>query len=273
MRIVMLCSSVYSETACAMAVHLAESGYVPAGVLSLSAANRQTLLRKVGQLGLQEVANYAGRKLLNRSGRSEPLNPHLHPLLHRSGKTIRSLHHAATIYGFPIAICKHQNSSASIARLQAWSPDLIIFTGGNILRKQLLQIPRLGVLNVHLGFLPEIRGMSSPEWSLLNGIPVGVTLHFMDEGIDTGPVLQRCEYPDANRSDSLPDLRHRLIAFGIAKTAEVVAALHHGTIAATPQTTVHQDNQYFVMHEWLQSRAAERLAASRTSAMAETTHE
>ena len=52
--------------------------------------------------------------------------------------------------------------------------------------KALLDVPRLGVLNIHLGLLPEIRGMSSPEWSLLNRVPVGITIHYMDAGIDTG---------------------------------------------------------------------------------------
>ncbi len=51
-------------------------------------------------------------------------------------------------------------------------------------------MPRLGILNVHLGLLPEVRGMSSPEWSLLQGVPLGITFHYMDAGIDTGPVLQ-----------------------------------------------------------------------------------
>jgi methionyl-tRNA formyltransferase len=85
------------------------------------------------------------------------------------------------------------------------------------LRKQLLEVPRLGVLNAHLGLLPEIRGMSSPEWSLLQHIPVGVTIHFMDTGIDTGPILQRYEFPHAPQCESLSDLRNRLIAFGIEK--------------------------------------------------------
>jgi len=130
----------------------------------------------------------------------------------------------------------------------------------------LLDVPRLGVLNIHLGLLPEIRGMSSPEWSLLNCVPVGITIHFMDAGIDTGPILQRFELPDVNRSKSLSDLRHRLIAFGVEKAGEVVAGFTQGAITATPQASLHstanQDSQFFVMHERLQARAAERLAST-----------
>jgi methionyl-tRNA formyltransferase len=187
----------------------------------------------------------------------------LEPVLKHGDGVFRSLREVAAFYGFPVAVCHDQNAPDSIAQLREWSPDLIIFTGGNILRKQLLEVPRLGVLNVHLGLLPEIRGMSSPEWSLLNRVPDGVTIHYMDTGIDTGPVLQRCEFPDVNRCESLTDLRNRLIAFGVAKVAEVVAALDRGTISATPQSDLEEDRQFFVMHEWLQARAAERLTKSR----------
>jgi folate-dependent phosphoribosylglycinamide formyltransferase PurN len=265
MRIVILGSSLYSETACAMAVRIAALGQAPAGALALSTLNRATLLRKLGQLGAREVARYAREKLLPQSGnsRSSASNPYLEPLLQHETGTYRSLREVAAAYGFPVAVCDDQNSLDSIARLKEWAPDLIIFTGGNILRPQLLTVPRLGVLNVHLGLLPEIRGMSSPEWSLLQGVPVGITIHYMDAGIDTGPILRRYEFPDVSRCKSLAGLRNRLIAFGIEKTGDVVAALIRGTIFATPQTDLEKDNQFFVMHEWLRARAAARLTENR----------
>src|SRR6202049_149688 len=227
MRIVVLCSSVYSETGCAMAARLAEFGRVPIGALALPTVDRGTVLRKLGQWGVREVARYARAKLIPHHGNGTPQvhNPHLRPLLKHEDGVFRSLREVAGFYGFPVVVCKNQNAPDSIARLRDWSPDLILFTGGNILRTQLLEVPRLGVLNVHLGLLPEVRGMSSPEWSLLQNVPVGITIHFMDAGIDTGPILQKCEFPGTARCESLSDLRHRLIAFGVEKVGEVVAGL------------------------------------------------
>jgi methionyl-tRNA formyltransferase len=270
-RIVVLSSSVYSETACAMAVRMAELGHIPAGALTLSTLHGGTLLRKLGQLGAKEVTRYARAKLISRPDDKQARlnNLHLEPLLKHEKGIFRSLREVATLYEFPIATVRDQNSRGSIARLKQWSPDLIIFTGGNILRKPLLELPRLGILNVHLGLLPEIRGMSSPEWSLLKHVPVGITIHYMDAGIDTGPILQRNKFPDAAQCESLGDLRNRLIAFGVEKTAEVVCHLQSGTISATPQSDLDRDsdkdkdNQFFVMHESLQQRAAKRLAANR----------
>ena len=137
-----------------------------------------------------------------------------------------------------------------------------MFTGGNILRRQLSDVPRLGVLNAHLGLLPEVRGMSSPEWSLLNDVPVGVTIHYMDAGIDTGPMLQHCELPDAAEWSRWSDLRNRLIAFGVERMAEVVAALDRGNDLSPPTIDLDKDNQFFVMHERLQNCAAQRLGKS-----------
>jgi folate-dependent phosphoribosylglycinamide formyltransferase PurN len=257
-----------------MAVRMGKLGHVPAGALALSTLNRGTLLRKLGQWGVRDVARYARAKLLPQSGHGQAHigNPYLDTLLKQKSSTFRSLREVATFYGFPVAVCDDQNSSESIARLKEWLPDLIIFTGGNILRKQLLEIPRFGVLNVHLGLLPEVRGMSSPEWSLLNRVPVGITIHYMDAGIDTGPILQRCEFPDMAQCESLGDLRNRLIAFGIEKVGEVVEGLVSGTIAAEPQSDLDRDNQFFVMHERLQARAAERLMASRRPGIVGTVH-
>jgi methionyl-tRNA formyltransferase len=255
-----------------MAALMANSGHVPVGALALPTADSGTLLRKLGQWGTRDVIRYARAKLISHQGDVPAVvrNPHLQPWLQHGDRIVRSLREVATLYGFPVAICKDQNAPDSIARLREWSPDLIIFTGGNILRRQLLEVPRLGVLNVHLGMLPEVRGMSSPEWSLLNHVPVGVTVHYVDAGIDTGPILQRCEFPDATQCESLSDLRNRLIAFGVEKVAEVVAGLDRGTISATPQSDLDVDRQFFVMHEWLQARAGARYAQSRPAAVAGT---
>ncbi|MGB8989967.1 MAG: formyltransferase family protein [Candidatus Sulfotelmatobacter sp.] len=262
-----------------MAVRTAQLGEIPVGALTLSSLNRATLLRKIGQWGVAEVAQYARTKLISPrgDGQAETRNPYLEGLLKHEHGMFRNLREVATRYDFPVAVCHDQNSPDSIARLREWSPDLIIFTGGNILRKEILGLPRLGILNVHLGLLPEVRGMSSPEWSLLQGVPLGITFHYMDAGIDTGPILRRFELPDATCCESLNDLRNRLIASGVDKIGEVIEGLARGTIRATPRFELNDpdpadDRQFFVMHEWLQARAAERLVASRRATVAGTVH-
>ena len=264
MRLAILCSSPYSETGCAAAARLAQLGYVPVGALTLPSWDRRTLLRKVGQWGLRDSLRYAVAKLApaKPATGNQIRNPYLEKTLRHRDRIFRSLREAASAYEFPIVTCSDQNSPRALAQLRQWSPDLAIFTGGNILRDEVLKVPRLGVLNSHLALLPEIRGMSSPEWSLVCGVPLGITIHFMDSGVDTGPILLRREFTAARECDSLADLRNRMIAEGIDLIAEAVAALDWNEITAVPQADREKDNQYFVMHEQLKALATRRLKKS-----------
>ena len=265
MRVVILCSSPYSETACAVAARLPQLGYVPVGALALPSWDRRTLLRKVGQWGLRDSLQYAVAKLS--PGKStiqkHVRNPYLESALRHGDGVFRNVREVARTYTFPVVPCSDQNSPRAVAQLKQWSPDLAIFTGGNILRDQVLKVPRLGVLNSHLALLPEIRGMSSPEWSLLWGVPLGITIHFMDSGVDTGPILLRREFAGAEGCDSLADLRNKMIAEGIELIAEAVAGLDRGTISAVPQADREEDCQFFVMHEQLKAVATRLLKKGR----------
>ena len=264
MRIVVLCSSPYSETGCAMAARLAQLGHTPVGAITLPSWDRKTLLRKLGQWGFGESARYAWAKLRPRADAGKQTrNSYLETVLRHGEKIFRNLHQVASAYGFPVLVCGDQNSTRSIAQLKSWAPDLIVFTGGDILRDSLLSVPRLGVLNAHLALLPEIRGMSSPEWSLLQGVPLGTTIHYIDHGIDTGPILLRREFREGNQCKSLTELRNRMIARSIEMTGEAVTSIAQGSIAAFSQTERDRDNQFFVMHEALKAQALRRLTERR----------
>jgi len=260
MRVVVLSSSPYSETSCATAAHLARLGFVPQGVLTLPSWDRRTLIRKLGQWGVGESLRYARVKLAPGKGGS-PLgvrNLHLEKYLRHDRGVFRNIREVGEIHGFPVVTCRDQNSPGALAQLKQWAPDVAVFTGGNILREPLLKIPRLGVLNSHLALLPEIRGMSSPEWSLLCGVPLGITVHFMDGGIDTGPTLLRQEFRCDEKCDSFAELRNRMIAEGIKLLGEVVSGLDRGTLSAIPQASRNEDHQYFVMHDALKAEALRR---------------
>jgi folate-dependent phosphoribosylglycinamide formyltransferase PurN len=265
MRVATLCSSPYSETGCAVAARLAQLGYVPVGALTLPSWDRRTLLRKVGQWGLHDSLQYAVAKLRPSKStiQKQIRNPYLESALQHGDGVFRSLREVARAYGFPVVACGDQNSPRAVAQLKQWSPDLAIFTGGNILRDEVLKVPRLGILNSHLALLPEIRGMSSPEWSLLCGVAIGITIHFMDSGVDTGPILLRREFAGAEGCDSLADLRNKMIAEGIELIAEAVAGLDRGMISAAPQADREKDRQFFVMHEQLRTMTARRLKEGR----------
>lgn len=88
------------------------------------------------------------------------------------------------------------NSKASIQKITNMNPDLIIsIRYGVILKDQLINIPKIGVINLHSGLLPEYRGVMATFWALLHQEKsIGTTLHYIDDSsIDTGGVIAKSQ--------------------------------------------------------------------------------
>ena len=148
------------------------------------------------------------------------------------------------------------NGPDALRVLRAAAPDVVVYTGGGIVRDELLSIPTVGVLNAHMGLLPGYRGMNALEWSLLYGDPLGITIHFIDSGIDTGEILLRREIqPDP--TDTVKSLRAAATRESADALAEAVRRLREGSEERTPQTG--DGKQYFVMHARLKAVAEARL--------------
>jgi methionyl-tRNA formyltransferase len=83
------------------------------------------------------------------------------------------------------------NSNDCLASLKYLKPDLVLFTGGGILKTEFLEIPTIGVLNAHMGILPEYRGMHVAEWAYLKNdySNIGCSTHLMEKNVDTGKVI------------------------------------------------------------------------------------
>ncbi len=104
------------------------------------------------------------------------------------------------------------NAPPVVDFLNRLKPDVVAFSGGGLLREAILEIPALGVLNCHSGILPRYRGMDVVEWAILekkDEPEIGLTLHFMDRGVDTGPILLR-HHEQIQAGDTLARIRRRL---------------------------------------------------------------
>ncbi len=83
------------------------------------------------------------------------------------------------------------NSESSIEKISALRPDLIVVVNfQQILKEELIGIPQKGCINTHAALLPKYRGRAPLNWALINGeTQVGVTVHFIEKGIDTGDII------------------------------------------------------------------------------------
>jgi methionyl-tRNA formyltransferase len=265
MRVAILAPSIYSDRALGTVIALDETGFRPVGCVTIRTSSLPNLRRKMGEFGPRKFLSYAVRRTLapNRPGRrgaETPDNPFIAARLARSGSAARNLAELCGEKSIPLVRCGNLHDAAALSALRSWKPDILVYTGGGILRRALLEIPRLGVVNTHAGVLPRYRGMNVVEWALLEGDVPGISVQLIDAGIDTGPVLSVRRVPVSAGDRSLNLLRQRVADLTIDEIVGAVSALASGT--ATPQAqTAAQGKQYFVMHETLLDIASRRLAA------------
>jgi len=134
-----------------------------------------------------------------------------------------------------IHVVSDAGSDDALALMRRLGPDLVVLGSSRILPPAMIRIPPLGILNSHPGLLPEYRGVDTVPWAVLNGDPLGASIHFIDPGIDTGPIVRQQSFA-IHPGDTLDDLRKRAVALAAELMAEAVAELQTtGTVPRVPQ--------------------------------------
>jgi methionyl-tRNA formyltransferase len=120
--------------------------------------------------------------------------------------------------------------------LAAIKPDaVVIIAYGQIIPRRLLEIPRLGWMNLHGSLLPKYRGAAPIAWAIIHGErKTGLTTMRLDPGLDTGPILMHREI-QIGSDETAPELARRLAELGGPLVAESLVKLDRGEIAPIPQ--------------------------------------
>ena len=141
----------------------------------------------------------------------------------------------ASRYGVPVADAPRVNSREFRQLLRELGIDLIISVAcPQIFRKRLLALPRLGCINVHSGPLPRYRGMLPTFWALYNHeSETGVTVHFMNEALDDGPIILQEAVPIAPR-ETQATLMRRCKQVGGRLLAQAIDLFEAGEVPALP---------------------------------------
>ena len=143
-----------------------------------------------------------------------------------------ALEHGIPVYQ-PVRIRKEPEF---IEMLKAMEPDaMVVVAFGQILPKEVLDIPRYGCVNIHASLLPKYRGAAPIQWAVVDGErESGVTTMLMDEGLDTGDMLEKAvvvldeKETGGSLHDKLSEAGGRLIVSTLKK-------LEEGTAVRTPQ--------------------------------------
>lgn len=143
---------------------------------------------------------------------------------------------AALELGLEVFQPERLRAPEAMQRLREWNPDLIVVAAfGQILRPEVLTLPRFGCINIHASLLPRHRGAAPIQAAILAGDKeTGITIMLMDEGIDTGPVLSQRSI-EILPTDTGGSLFEKLSVLGSELLLETLPRCLNGEIQPQPQ--------------------------------------
>jgi len=132
---------------------------------------------------------------------------------------------------------EHIKDPQSIDKIKELNPDLIILSAyGQIIPKEILEIPKYGALNIHPSLLPKYRGASPIHAAILNGDEIsGVTIMLMDEKMDHGPIVANDKFQITDPKITYEELSNQLANIGADLLIKTLPDWIEGKIKAQPQ--------------------------------------
>lgn len=157
----------------------------------------------------------------------------------KSGATRQTGRGMATIAqeaNIPVIQPANVNTPDGMAELAAFQPDLLVVAAyGQILKPEVIRLPKLGAINVHASLLPKYRGASPVAHAILNGeTTTGVTIIQISPGLDAGDILAQRPLP-IQENETTGELEARLATLGAELCAEVVRSMKFGPVAGQSQ--------------------------------------
>ncbi len=139
-------------------------------------------------------------------------------------------------YGYEVFQPKKLRESEAVAKLKALEPDLIVVTAfGQILTKEILDIPKYGCINVHASLLPKFRGAAPINFAIIEGEQkTGITTMYMAQGLDTGDMILKDEI-EITSEDTAGTLHDKLAILSQKTLRETLALIESGNAPRTVQ--------------------------------------
>jgi methionyl-tRNA formyltransferase len=158
----------------------------------------------------------------------------------RGGRLSQSaVKEAAMRRGLPVRQPERIRRPEVVEELRRMTPQGMVVVGyGQIIPQSIIDIPPLGIINVHASLLPKYRGAAPIQWAIANGeTRTGVTTMRIDAGLDTGGMLLRSETEIGAQENAL-ELGERLAAAGADLLIETLTGLESGTLPVEPQNSI-----------------------------------
>jgi len=152
----------------------------------------------------------------------------------------------AVEYNIPVYQPEKARDISFIEEIKELNPDIILVVAyGQILPKEILDIPKYGCINLHVSLLPKLRGAAPINWCIINGDKkTGITTMLMDEGLDTGDILIQEEF-ELDNEITAGELHDIMMEKGGLLLIKTIEELKNGTLVPTPQN--HKEMTYAPM--------------------------
>ncbi len=157
----------------------------------------------------------------------------------------------------PVYSVKRINSRESLELISKIGPDIAILSGSEIIKKDFLNIPKIGTINPHFAMLPKYRGMSVIEWSIFHGDEVGASVHFVEPRIDMGDILNQ-DTVSIEKGDTIQDIREKIRYKSVDLLTKTCLELREGGTSSAKQKP-ENGKQFFKIHPELQKIAEGKL--------------
>ena len=158
------------------------------------------------------------------------------------------IHEVADKYG--ISVFQPEKIKNDYERILEVKPDIIITCAyGQIIPKVLLDLPRLGCINVHASLLPKLRGGAPLHHAIIDGLDkTGITIMYMDEAMDTGDIISTISY-DIKSSDTTEDIHDTLRELGAKLLIDTLPSIVTGTNRRIKQNETEATYGYNITRE------------------------
>lgn len=161
------------------------------------------------------------------------------------------------------------NDATCVEFIKRQAPDVLAVCGTTVIKQDVLSLPQRGAVNIHTGITPEYRSADPIFWALYCNEPekVGVTIHFVDRGIDTGPIIHQESVP-VYGGDTLATLYVRCLRRGAELFSRALAEIQSGSVRTVDRSSARSRAFHsmdlgivqFLVFQWRFRKLSARLA-------------
>jgi len=164
----------------------------------------------------------------------------------------------------PIFTVSNHNNKECEELLKKLDIDLIVLGDTRVITGNIMNIPKIGTINSHPGYLPDVKGNNPYIWAIIHDLPQGCSIHFIDENVDTGDIILRESF-DIKLCKSYTQLLQTINALCAKLMVDAVERISNNSYARVSQSQIafanqdHIDKEFFAAPAEVKTMAIKKL--------------